>query len=236
MLFGVQDMISVVIPAFNEEEFIGRCISSLERQSLPRKEYEIIVSDSSSTDNTVKLAKKQGVRVVSCKKHSAGYGRNYGAKKAKGELLAFIDADTLASESWLEGVKEGLEGGVACTGPIRALEKDSLLLRAYFRWWSLQSRASVAFNYPIYPGFNFAVRKSAFNRLGGFKTKDITTEDLDLSLGLRKIGKAGFNGKMLVYSSTRRFKEKSIFFPVKNAWHYILFGKSHGWKEHRPDF
>ena len=68
-----KDMISVVSPAFNEEEFIGRCISSLERQSLPREEYEIIVSDSSSTDNTVKLAKKQGARVESCKKHSAAF-------------------------------------------------------------------------------------------------------------------------------------------------------------------
>jgi len=229
-------MISAIIPAYNEEEFIERCISALERQSLPRKEYEIIVSDSSSTDNTVKLAKKHKARVVGCKKHSAGYGRNYGAKKAKGELLAFIDADTLASESWLEGVKEGLKGNVACTGPIRALEKDSLLLRAYFRWWSLQSRATVALNYPIYPGFNFAVRKKAFEKLGGFKTKDITTEDLDLSLALRALGKVGFNSKMLVYSSTRRFKEKSIFFPVKNAWDYILFGKSHGWKDHRSDF
>ncbi len=229
-------MISVVVPAYNEEEFIGKCITSLEKQSIPREEYEIIVSDSSSTDRTLEIAEKHSVRVVKCKKHSAGFARNAGARKAQGKILAFIDADTVASKQWLEGVKEGLEKNIACTGPIRALEKDSKLLSAYFRWWSLQSRLTVKLGFPIFPGFNFAVSKKAFKKADGFVTKNITTEDLDLSLKLRKIGRVGFNSKMLVFSSTRRFKEKSPFFPVKNAWTYVLFGRSHGWEKHRSDF
>lgn len=229
-------MISVIVPAYNEEGLIGKCIASLEKQSLPREGYEIIVSDSSSRDRTLEIAKEHSVRIVKCKKHSAGFARNAGARKARGKTLAFIDADTIASKNWLKGVKQGLEKNIACTGPIRALENDSKLLSAYFRWWSFQSRLTVILGIPIFPGFNFAVSKKAFKKAGGFVTKNITTEDLDLSLKLRKIGRIGFNQKMLVFSSTRRFREKSIFFPVKNAWSYVLFGRSHGWEKHRSDF
>lgn len=229
-------MISVIVPAYNEEEFIEKCLTSLEKQSLPREDYEIIVSDSSSTDNTLEIAKKHADTVVKCKKHSAGFGRNQGAKKASGELLAFIDADTIASREWLEGVKRGLENAVACTGPIRALEKDTIYLRLFFRWWSIQSRLSVLLHYPVFPGFNFAVRKSAFERVGGFLAEDITTEDLDLSLRLRKYDNLSFSSKMLVLTSTRRFKEKSLFYNIKNAWNYLLFKSSSRWTEHRADF
>jgi len=50
--------ISVIVPTYNEEKFIGKCLKALNTQTLPRDEYEIIVSDSSSTDRTVKIAKK----------------------------------------------------------------------------------------------------------------------------------------------------------------------------------
>jgi len=229
-------MISVIVPAYNEEAFIGKCIASLEKQSLAREDYEIIVSDSSSTDRTLEIAERHSVKIVKCKKRSAGFARNAGARKARGKTLAFIDADTVASRQWLEGVKEGLEKNIACTGPIRALERDSLLLSAYFRWWSFQSKLTVKLGFPVFPGFNFAVSRNAFEKAGGFLTKNITTEDFDLSLKLRKLGRVGFNKKMLVFSSTRRFRERSIFFPVKNAWSYVLFGRSHGWEKHRSDF
>lgn len=229
-------MISVVVPTYNEENFIEKCLLSLKNQSLPRHKYEVIVSDSSSTDNTVKIAKEHADKVVKCKKVSAGFGRNYGAKNSNGELLAFIDADTLASRNWLKGIKEGLSEAVACTGPVRALEKDVFYLRAFMRWWSFQSRASTLLGVPVFPGFNFSVRRKEFEEMNGFNSRDVTNEDLDLSLSLKKLGPVGFNSKMLVHTSTRRFREKSIFYNIKNAWNYILFKKSSQWKEHRADF
>ncbi len=228
-------MISVIVPTLNEEEFIEKCLNSLLDQTLPKRKYEIIVSDSSSKDSTVEIAKSLADKVVVCKRVSAGFGRNFGAKYAKGEKLVFIDADTVASETFLEGASEGLEKSIACTGPIRALEKNSLLLRVFYRWWSLQSRISVLLRHPIFPGFNFAVRKKVFDNAGGFKTEDITTEDLELSLRLRKYGKLSFNKKMLVHTSTRRLREISLPAYIANAATFVLFNKSRSWKEHRKD-
>ncbi|MEM0360411.1 MAG: glycosyltransferase [Candidatus Diapherotrites archaeon] len=231
-----EKIISVIVPTLNEEQFIGKCLESLSRQTIPRKEYEIIVSDSSSEDNTVKIAKKLADKVVVCKRVSAGYGRNFGAKHAKGKYLVFIDGDTIASPTFLEGAKEALENAIAATGPISALEKDSLLMRAYYKMWSIQNRITVLIRFPLFPGFNFAVRKDIFEKEKGFLTKNITTEDLELSLRLKKKGRIAFSEKMLVLTSTRRIRELGLTSCIKSATNFLLFGKSHPWEEHRKDF
>jgi len=232
----MEDKISVIVPTYNEEKFIVKTLKALQNQTVPRSEYEIIVSDSSSTDKTRETAKKHADRVVKCKKHSAGVGRNFGAKNAKHELMAFIDADTIVSEKYLEGVREALQNGVAATGPVKALEKDSLFLRFFFWWWGFQSKLTITIGFPIFPGFSFAARKSAFEKVGGFHIGDITTEDFELSLRMKKIGRINYNQKMSVKSSTRRFKEKGPIYNVWNAWRYLLFGESSSWNEHRSDF
>jgi len=229
-------LISVVVPTLNEEKFIERTLEALQDQTLPKHEYEIIVSDSSSNDSTVEIAKGLADKVVICDRVSAGFGRNFGAKHAKGKLLVFIDADTIANPRYLEGAKEALSKWIAATGPVRALEKDDVLLRLFFRYWSFNTRLSLFLRYPIFPGFNFAVRKSVFEQAQGFITQDITTEDLELSLRLCKYGKLGYNKKMLVYTSTRRLREISIPSYVANGVKYILFKKCHSWSEHRQDF
>ncbi|GAG53097.1 unnamed protein product, partial [marine sediment metagenome] len=147
--------ISVVVPTLNEEEFIERCLTNLNNQTLLRKEYEIVVSDSSSTDSTIEKAKPLADKITVCKKVSAGFGKNHGAKAASTPLIVFVDADTMASKTFVEGALEALKDAVAATGPISALEKDSIRIRLFYKWWSLQSRLTVALHYPIFPGFNF---------------------------------------------------------------------------------
>ncbi|MCX8189926.1 MAG: glycosyltransferase [Candidatus Diapherotrites archaeon] len=229
-------MISVIVPTLNEEKFIEKTLLALKDQTMPKNEYEIIVSDSSSSDSTVEIAKSLADKVVVCERISAGYGRNFGAKHAKGSKLAFVDADTIVSPSYIEGVKEALDKGIAATGPMRALEKDSLKIRAFYRWWSLQSRISILTKKPIFPGFNFAVTKKAFEDAGGFRPDPITNEDIDLSFKLAKKGRLVFSKKMLVYTSTRRLKEISIPQYVMNAVDFALFNRSRHWKEHRKDY
>ena len=229
-------IVSIVVPTLNEEEFIERTLKALLNQTVPREKYELIVSDSSSKDSTVKIAKRYADKVVVCKKHSAGFGRNFGASKAAGKYLGFVDGDTQVEDTWVEGLIEGLRKGIACTGPVEALEKDSVKMCTFYKWWSFQSRASVAAKYPIFPGFNIGVRKEAFEKVGGFITKNITTEDMELSLKLNKIGKIVFNKKMNVHTSTRKLQEISLPSYVWNGVRFILFGKSRGWEEHRKDF
>ena len=229
-------IVSVVIPTYNEEAFIEQTLKALLNQTVSREKYEVIVSDSSSTDNTVEIAKRYADKVVVCKKHSAGFGRNFGAKNASGKFLGFVDADTIVSEIWVEGLMEALEHGVGCTGPIEALEKNSKKMRAFFWWWGLQSRLSISINYPIFPGYNIGARAKEFWKVGGFSTEDITTEDIELGQGLNKLGEIVFNKKMRVKTSTRRLEEISLPAYVWNGLRYALFGKSRPWQEHRQDF
>jgi glycosyltransferase involved in cell wall biosynthesis len=92
-------LISVIIPAFNEEKFLGNCLFSLKNQDF--NDFEIIVVDNNSRDKTSKIAKKFGVKLVSEKNQGAALARNRGAKEAKGEILAFTDADTILPKNWL---------------------------------------------------------------------------------------------------------------------------------------
>jgi len=103
---------SVVVPTLNEQEFIERTLKALLNQSVSREKYEVVVSDSSSSDKTVEIAKRYADKVVVCKKHSAGFGRNFGAKNSSGSLIGFVDADTIVCETWVEGLIESLGKGV----------------------------------------------------------------------------------------------------------------------------
>lgn len=99
--------ISVVIPTYNEEKCIENCLSSVMNGSvLP---LEIIVADGGSNDKTVEIAKRMGAVVINNPhKHAAG-GRNEGIKIAKGNVIAFIDADCIADKYWLQEIKNTFE-------------------------------------------------------------------------------------------------------------------------------
>ncbi len=231
-------MISVVVPTYNEEKFIRLCLNALKNQSLPGSEYEVIVSDSSSTDSTVKIAKQLADRVVKCKKVSAGFGRNQGAKAASGDWIAFLDADSFASKTWLEGVKEatGKKKVVGATGPFTALPQDSFVEKIFYRGWSLESWLTTKLGSPLLPGFNFAVQKQAFMDMGMFREDDMVCEDLDLSLRLRKRGKIDFNKKMLTQTSARRVSEMGVLSYSFHGLSYVLLKKKYTWSDHRPDW
>ncbi|MFA5931678.1 MAG: glycosyltransferase [archaeon] len=229
-------IVSVVVPTLNEAKFIASCLNSISNQTVSRDKYEIILSDSSSVDNTIKIAKRIADKVVVCKRQSAGFGRNFGAKFARGKYLAFVDGDTIVSNKWIEGVIEGLEKGVACTGPVSALEKDSIRRTLAFYFWQGLTRLTVFVGHGLLPGHNLAIRREAFVKLGGFLEGNITNEDNDLSRKARKLGKLVYCEKMSVKTSTRRLKKVSMIAYFLNGVKFFLFGKSMTWNEFRDDY
>ncbi|MGF3585520.1 MAG: glycosyltransferase [Thermoplasmatota archaeon] len=91
--------ISLVIPAYNEEKYIRPTLESVKRakslyEDSMKEKVEVIVVDNDSTDKTVEIAKEYGCKVVRFKKHNIAAVRNAGAKKANGEYIAFVDADS----------------------------------------------------------------------------------------------------------------------------------------------
>ena len=111
--------ISVIIPTHNSQEVIERCIYSITSQSYPRDNYEVIVVDDGSNDETIKIAKKAGTdQVILTEPCFQGKARNIGANNAKSEILAFIDSDCAAKEDWLETIESEFMNNKAIGGPV----------------------------------------------------------------------------------------------------------------------
>ncbi len=99
------DLISIIIPAYNIEKYIERCINSILNQTY--KNLEIIIIDDGSKDKTSKICdiiakSEKRIHVYHNKNHGVSYSRNYGIKKATGEYIAFIDGDDTIEKTYIE--------------------------------------------------------------------------------------------------------------------------------------
>src|SRR4051812_14552711 len=104
--------ISVIIPAYNEEKLISACVSAIKGQAYPQDQIEILVVNNDSKDATASLASQAGARVIDyAQLHTVGAVRNAGAAQAQGQMLAFIDADTLPGPTWLSDIDRLLSSG-----------------------------------------------------------------------------------------------------------------------------
>jgi glycosyltransferase involved in cell wall biosynthesis len=110
-------MISFVVPAHNEAELIGRTLAALHQAGRGSGgPYEIIVADDASTDGTGALARDHGARVVAVNFRRIAATRNAGARQAAGELLFFVDADTVVPARAVRGAVRALRGGAVGGG------------------------------------------------------------------------------------------------------------------------
>ena len=94
-------LISVIIPALNSANTIRKTLSSIFSGEKPQKLFEVLIVDNGSTDGTLEIVKGFPARVCSCKKRGIGFARNLGTKKAKGEILCFVDSDCVVENDWL---------------------------------------------------------------------------------------------------------------------------------------
>lgn len=109
--------ISVIIPVKNAEHYLPQCLASLNNLNYPKDKYEVIISDSASTDRTKEIAASMGANVVQASGPSVCAGRNSGFKVARGAIIAFSDADCVMDKDWLlNAVKYFDDPKVACVG------------------------------------------------------------------------------------------------------------------------
>lgn len=214
--------ISLVICAFNEENYIGNCLQSVLDNS--NHFYEIIVVDNSSTDRTKEIVSKfPAVKLVSESQKGLTHARQKGLQIATGEILAYIDADTLMPKGWAASVSKFFmdnSKAVSLSGPCKyhdGSEMSKLFLN--FFWW-ISAPITYFFVGYMLLGSNFAVRKSALEKIDGFdRSISFYGEDTDLARRLSKVGKVVFKMNFFIYASSRRFEGEGI---IKASFVYVL--------------
>ncbi len=204
--------ISVIIPSWNEEKYIGRTLRSLLDQSVPKDDYEIIVVDGRSADKTVRVARRYADKVLSEDKGSIGHARNVGARASRGEILAFIDADSVAPRNWLSVIRRsflrdrrlaGISGYIYPT-------EGGRRMRAIYSVSNAMLSASSKAGFTLFVGFNCAYRRKQFFAAGGFNPRLKCTEDIDLGLRMRSHGRCRIVPELKMASSTRRVQQTGI--------------------------
>ena len=176
--------VSFVVPALNEAGYVDACLSSIEAQMTDVD--ELFVIDNGSTDGTLEIINnhtRAQVAVVS--QITVAAMRNYGAKYTSGEILAFIDADCTIESGWREAVIEVLfRENVAATGTGVSIPQDAGWIPKV--WWYRQPGGERPTPYLV--AANFAVRRDAFEKVGGFREELVTDEDTEIGTRLTGAG------------------------------------------------
>lgn len=228
--------VSVIIPALNEEKYIGKLLASLKNQSY-RQNFEIIVADGNSEDKTREIAANMGAKVIIENKRSAAAERQAGVKNASCDILIFLDADVAADYFFIEQIiKPFADPRVVLVGSsLRPLERN-LLVWFSCLFWGILVRLSILFRKPLVCGQGMAIRKDVFEKVGGFETEQQTAEDTLLAIKAIKLGKYKYNPRALIYFSTRRIKKmgtlKYLWFHLKNYFKTHFLHKSE--KDYQP--
>lgn len=179
--------LSVVIPAYNEEKYLPetleRIVSALRAAG---DDSEIIVVDNESADKTREVAESYGAKVVSESEHNIAKVRNTGGKNASGDVLIFVDADTLVPDTLFRKIAGAMENESCFGGAVR-VEYDEFArkwLKYYFWGWQFWEKIL-----NTKQGATQFCRRAAFHEIGGYNDKIYMGEDVDFYWRLAKYAK-----------------------------------------------
>lgn len=207
--------ISVVIPAYNEEELLPACLEALLRQT--RHAEEIIVVDNNSTDKTVDTARSYGVKVVSERQQGIMPAVYTGMSASTGDIIARCDADSVVPSDWLERVEDTLRsnpeaagvtgiGRFYGTGRVRASFAQGWYMYAYF----LLVGSALA-NWPLF-GSNCAIRRKAWCEIENSLHRNRTDihDDMEISIHIPATQPILFRPSLAVKISARALRVSNM--------------------------
>jgi glycosyltransferase involved in cell wall biosynthesis len=211
-------VISFIIPAYNEEALLGVTLDAIAEAARSSGEpYEVIVVDDGSTDRTAAIAAERGARVVAVRlRHIAG-ARNAGGRTARGELLVFVDADTILPASVLKGAIAAFRGGAAGGGA--GARQDTDVPR-----WGPPTLAFVSWLFRRVKwaaGCFVFVRREVFERVGGFDERYFASEEIHFSRAVKKHGRFVIIREPVITSGRkgRLFSASAVLWQfVRAAW------------------
>lgn len=175
-------LVSVIIPVYNEEKYLAFCLESLKNQTY--SPFEIIIVDDGSRDKSISIAKKFDVFILQQEHKGPGVARNFGARKAQGEILVFADADMKYQKDYIEKLIQP----ILKKNAIGTFVKEELVANSNNIWsqcWSINSGLPKDRRLPaIYKDTENAfraVQKRYFEKSGGFDTNIGYTDDSSIS-------------------------------------------------------
>lgn len=179
-------MISFIIPAYNEERLIEGTLKALDTAAQALKEsYELIVVDDASSDRTAAVARSAGARVLEVSHRQIAATRNSGARAAKGDMLIFVDADTLANESVVRAAVEALRGGAVGGGASVHFDGELPLYAKGLLLFGIQLSRVVR----LAGGCFLFCTRQAFEAVGGFDESFFCAEELVLAKAFKRRGR-----------------------------------------------
>jgi glycosyltransferase involved in cell wall biosynthesis len=223
---------SVIVPTYNSAGTLGECLESILRQE--GIDFEVIVVDDGSTDNTRELVGKYPVRLITQEHRGPAAARNNGARNAVGEILVFTDSDCVVEDGWLVEMVRPFSDPfiVGVQGAYMTTQRE---LIARFAQYEIEERYDQMAKHECIDfigSYSAGYRKDVFLEVGGFDEKFpiASGEDPDLSFRFAKLGyKMVFNPKAVVYHrhpDTLLGYLRQKFY--RAYWRVALYGKNPG--------
>lgn len=210
--------VAVIIPAYNEEETIARCLESCVKQTS--RADEIIVVNNNSTDDTEKIVKKfqrdhpdQNIRLLNEPVQGIIAARNHGLDKAKSDILGRIDSDSTIAPGWVEAVRTMFSDKevAAATGPVQYYDMPMVDLGLRVDEKIRNTLYKMAKDHRFLFGSNMAIRKTVWEKVGPLTSLDPDDqlhEDIDLALTLFENDfEVVYDSKMVGAMSARRLED-----------------------------
>jgi glycosyltransferase involved in cell wall biosynthesis len=220
----VSRMISVIIPAHNEENYLAQTLDALQRQKF--RSFESIVIANGCSDRTVPVARGRCNRLIVLSQKSLGVARNLGARLAKGDLLLFLDADTLLDPTALENIAADFRPGIAA-GTVRGVpDVRNLKYRLLYGLKNFVHRSS------LHQGSSGVIVcwKRHFMLTGGFDEGLEVRENSELIRRLMRFGRYKYLKKVSATTSMRRYDQRGcgrMVWMWVRLWLHSLFGDLH---------
>lgn len=210
--------LSIIVPAYNEEKYISACLEHI-RADVQRTTIggaEVLVVDNASTDRTAEIASSfPNVRVVPESRKGLTRARQAALRAARGEILAFVDADTRMPPGWIQRVLDSFDVDpklVCISGPYVYYDAPAIN-RIFVRlYWGLLALPTYWITRYMAVGGNFAAKKSALIEIGGFDTDiEFYGEDTNIARRLSAAGKVKFSMRLPMPTSFRRLKAEGLW-------------------------
>jgi glycosyltransferase involved in cell wall biosynthesis len=220
---------SVITPTYHEERSLENTLASIDRAGNGHR-IETIVVDGGSRDRTLEIARRYTKNIHTLKRRGIGLARNHGVIHARGDILVFLDSDTMVPENFFDELSTVFSNPLVCGANCNVMpcsdSRPTRTERAFYRLWGRLRRAIYHLK-PCGTGDNgIIIRREVFDKTGGFNEDMHTMEDLDFVFRASRFGRFLFLRRLIVTESMRRIRKTGIIrfsaIYLYNFFHYLV--------------